>query len=110
MFSRIQLKQGTTRILAVGFLGGSLRMNFTESGKLQIRLFGMFEALLSDKAIAGLQARPRSQQLLALLCLHPNQDVSSEWAASQIWPITGSICSLRQEVPALRRGLGMLRR
>lgn len=81
-------------------------MTSSGNGRLQIRLFGMFEALLGGVPLEGLHAHPRSQQLLALLCLHPNRDVSTEWAAAQIWPITASVASLRHEVPALRAELG----
>src|ERR1051326_2367999 len=75
------------------------------SAALTIRLFGPFEARLNGSPLPGLQNR-EGERLLALLTLNYGRMVTNTTLASNLWPETGSLDSLRQGVAHLRQVLG----
>src|SRR5579871_5684446 len=74
--------------------------------QLEIRLFGDFEARLDGNLLNEL-ARRDGARALALLTLHHGRELPNTWLASILWPITGSLDSLRQSIAHLRSVLGV---
>jgi DNA-binding SARP family transcriptional activator len=70
--------------------------------KLVVRLFGAMEARLEEKAIPKLWER-KGDELLALLALQSDQQVSSEALSRMLWPDgDGDVDGLRHSIRTLR--------
>ncbi len=81
-------------------------MSAPESIQMRLRLFGPFAAMSGQNELPGLRDHRKALQLLALLALHADKALSSEWVAAQLWPETGSLDSLGHTVPVLRKAMG----
>jgi non-specific serine/threonine protein kinase len=75
---------------------------------LTIRLFGSFEAQLNGDSLPRTRTR-KSQWLLALFVLRPQQALDRHWLAGQLWPDSleaEAMANLRRSLTDLRRVLG----
>ena len=75
--------------------------------RLNLKLFGAFEARLADGAARTLPAK--GQALLAYLALHPEQALSREKLAALLWGDMGNeraLRNLRHTVFTIRKAMG----
>src|SRR5262249_24148628 len=68
--------------------GGSSVMRATaeqNSSSLDIRLFGALDVRVDGKPLPPLRTR-KVGYLLAILVLHPEQEIHRDWLAERLWP------------------------